>query len=108
MAIRMPWGKYRGKQLDEIPDDYLMWILDHADSASDTLKEAIRIQLKLQTPPPPPQSGSTATAEDMKPEFKRWYRTLAKEFHPDRRGGSDEAMVAINRAKELLFSMFNL
>lgn len=31
-ARRMPWGKYKGKQIDEVPLDYLQWVLDQPDT----------------------------------------------------------------------------
>jgi hypothetical protein len=34
----------------------------------------------------------------------KWYRQLALEFHPNRRG-SHEGMIAVNRANELLQEM---
>lgn len=26
---RMPWGKYKGRFLKEIPDDYIQWAANH-------------------------------------------------------------------------------
>lgn len=103
----MPWGKHKGKPLKEVPDDYLMWVLDHADKANPTLKDAIRMHLGLDenNKPIPPQSAGLP--EDTKAKLKTWYRKLAKEFHPDRRGNT-EAMIAINRAKQLLFETLGM
>jgi uncharacterized protein (DUF3820 family) len=28
---KMPWGKYRGKTLDEVPHSYLVWLRDEAE-----------------------------------------------------------------------------
>lgn len=25
----MPWGKYRGKRMEEVPADYLLWLYDN-------------------------------------------------------------------------------
>lgn len=31
-ARRMPWGKHKGKTIDEVPLDYLQWVLDQPDT----------------------------------------------------------------------------
>lgn len=33
IAVRMimPFGKYKGEQLGDIPDNYLQWIIDNVD-----------------------------------------------------------------------------
>ena len=50
-----------------------------------------------------PPSGPSARPEI--DYITDWYRTLAKEFHPDRRGRSHLGILAINRAKELLLEV---
>lgn len=43
MAIRMPFGKYKGKALDNVPRDYLEWILvGTRDPINPYLAEAIQ------------------------------------------------------------------
>ena len=27
--FKMPWGKYKGETIEEIPSNYLNWIVDH-------------------------------------------------------------------------------
>lgn len=39
--MKMPFGKHRGEDLEDIPDDYLVWILDNLDDLSPTLRRAI-------------------------------------------------------------------
>jgi len=102
--MRMTFGKHKGKELDEIPDSYLLWVLEKAESAPALLKAAIRRHLGIEDPfqarpppPPPPRSGPMVTADMV----ARWYRTLAMKFHPDR-GGSHEAMQALNAARDAL------
>lgn len=96
--VRMPFGKHRGRPLDEVPDSYLVWILDNLDLTDrPTLREAIRRRLNLDRP-----AGSVPPGVDVGKAIKTWYRKLAFDFHPDRRKGSNEAMLAINEAYERL------
>jgi curved DNA-binding protein CbpA len=39
---------------------------------------------------------------------KKWYRTMAKKFHPDRTMDKGEAMKAINTGYELLQELFGV
>jgi hypothetical protein len=38
--MRMPFGKYQGRDLEEIPKDYLNWIAEHIDLYG-PLREAV-------------------------------------------------------------------
>jgi hypothetical protein len=90
--MKMPFGKYRGEKLTEIPESYLCWVLDTCEDISPTLRLAIERTLDL------PDEPRTRPSALLVPELvDRWYRTLALEFHPDRRGSHD-GMLAINRA----------
>ena len=100
--MRMPWGKYRGRELSQTPDSYLLWVLDHCDYISPTLKNAIEEQLNLKNshvhPPAPPPWTSL---------LQGWYRQLALDFHPDR-GGTNEEMRAITEAYSRLKKLLGL
>ena len=100
-----------GVPLAEVPDGYLIWVLDNLEKLSPTLRTAIRIRLGLEEPsvasPPPenPFEGYFARKDEERKELgqkvKSWFRQLAHDYHPDRRGSHD-AMVAINDAHERL------
>jgi uncharacterized protein (DUF3820 family) len=46
--IRMPWGKYQGRYLREIPDDYLKWaIMTWSDAG---MAEMMAIELARREP----------------------------------------------------------
>lgn len=46
--IVMPWGKYKGKTIEEIPSGYLKWLEDSAN-CDDELKEAAQSELEFRT-----------------------------------------------------------
>ena len=95
----MTFGRHKGKLLQDIPDDYLLWALDNVNDLQPTLRMAIRRRLCLEDSSQH-QSTGLAVAHIM----ESWYRQLAREFHPDKRGSHD-GMVAVNRARDLLVEM---
>jgi hypothetical protein len=90
--MRMPFGKFRGWPLDQVPDGYLLWVLDNCKNASPTLQEAIRMRLGAN-----PRRGSAPALLNWEQVLTVWYRRLCLDFHPDR-GGSTVAMQVINVA----------
>lgn len=118
-AVKMPFGKYKGGDLEDIPDDYLLWVLDNCELRSPTLRRAIHERLGLDwepddeeeptvgwgrtaaPPPPPPSSGAPVAAirAAVLDAVKQWHRRAALTHHPDR-GGSVATMQAINAAAD--------
>jgi hypothetical protein len=94
----MPFGKHRGKPLEQVPLSYLRWVLENCDSATPSLREEISRVIRRQ------QRDTESTTLAIPSLAARWYRQLAGEFHPDR-GGSHEGMKAFNRARDLLLEM---
>ena len=117
----MPFGKYKGRLLQEIGDQYLYWLLSLQD-----LKQNLRIHVfdemtrrghMLQPesrfykfPPadgysaPPPFDVPPAQSPpkpDLSEVAKRWRRQMAIEYHPDIDGSHDE-MLVVERGYELL------
>lgn len=43
--MKMPFGKYYGKELQDIPDEYLNWALDNVKFKSPELKKSIENEL---------------------------------------------------------------
>lgn len=46
--LPMPWGKFRGKSISEIPSGYLYWLRDESD-AGDDIVEAADAELDFRT-----------------------------------------------------------
>jgi hypothetical protein len=56
----MPWGKHKGKPLNEVPRDYLVWAIENAEIMKPDLRREIETFLGLpigSTGPPPSKPG---------------------------------------------------
>jgi Putative quorum-sensing-regulated virulence factor len=103
--MRMPFGKYRGERLEDIPLGYLEWLL--TIELSSRLQQAVEYEIEERnsaTPPPPPprsipQKEIHASAEEI---VKAGYRELSHKYHPDKAGGDLEKMKTLNLANEWL------
>lgn len=92
----MPFGRYQGLELDELPTSYLAWLL-----SLDDLREPLRGAAWSEYQRRGDGQEGRAAVVDMD-KVKRVYRTLAMEFHPDRQGGDDGIMKGINLFYEAL------
>ena len=92
----MPFGKFSGLPLADIPTDYLTWLLSLAD-LREPLKSAAWAEYRRRVDAQGGQAVSTLGAD----AIKAIYRTLAFKWHPDR-GGTKEAMQAVNEFYEAL------
>jgi hypothetical protein len=101
----MPFGKYKGMPLGEIPRDYLSWCVSTVHDLDFALEEAMYWELRRRPPGDPgiPSSGReiqpvVAKLED---RLKSWYRQTTLKYHPDR-GGSNEIQAVVNDCYESL------
>ena len=92
----MPFGKYKGYLISEIPSNYLVYGLE-AFELPEELKESIKEEVcdRLQID----NSGDYNSFK-----IKDAYKKMSKKYHPDL-GGSTEAMQAINEFNSLLKSI---
>lgn len=45
--MKMPWGKHKGEELEDVPTDYLEWILREARRIPDDLAEEMENQIRM-------------------------------------------------------------
>lgn len=105
--MKMPFGKYRGRDVADLPEDYTIWLLEHV-RLRPTLRRAVEARLGLLELERLRDELRAECAQLMgeldNDTIGRWYREMARRFHPDA-GGSHEAMKAINAGKELLLEL---
>jgi hypothetical protein len=104
--MRMPWGKYRGRELADVPEDYLLWALDNCQRVGPSLRRAIEERLGMigerPSPAPPP-----TVPTDLDRVIRTWHRQMTMKYHPDR-GGTTEQMQLVNEGAELLRKLAGL
>lgn len=100
-SYRMPFGKYRGIALADLPNDYLDWLCGLSDLRP-ILRAAVDAEHRRRT------TRATARATASCPDLHvldalitSGYRALAKQHHPDH-GGDHTMMVAVTQAAEWL------
>lgn len=123
-SLKMPFGKYKGKRLNKLPTDYLVWCRDKCDNLTDELRVAVEEELAERTDAPQQEEkervaeaeGSRAPkvsplGQTLTGDVRMLFRNLALKYHPDR-GGSPEAMRALNefhdQLQELLTRTFTI
>ena len=116
MSTRLPFGRYRGRDIRNVPCDYLEWFLENVDSCSPALRRAIRELLDAAEHDADPgwtddrsawtpEGGTgTATRADVGTDrliaiIESWRRRMAMQHHPDRVAAA-EVMKAINVAAD--------
>lgn len=108
MHERFHFGKHKGRLVSDVPSSYLAWCLREL-SLSPWLRRAIEDEIEKR------EGEYQARQQDRHDDVDQgaiieaklvrvWYGTMAREFHPDR-GGSDDAMRAVNRGRELLLQL---
>lgn len=105
---RMPFGKHAGWLIEDLPDDYLVWLYENADLKG-WLNHAIDAEFDRRFPPRPEVKIilvqqlrlDARTRSVCSKLIEAGYRHLALKNHPDV-GGTHAAMKAINQAIEIL------
>lgn len=107
--MRMPFGRYKGWALSQVPVSYLSW-LDSLGDLREPLRTAVDRELRMRHQEEHARRcGSGPIGQVLSPEtaiaaeriVREGYRIAALESHPDR-GGDTASMQAINEAAEVL------
>jgi hypothetical protein len=89
----MPFGKYEGCQLRDLPTDYLEW-LTTLEKLRTRLAEAVRAELERRTIPRP-------SVEIIRELVSLGRKSAAKRYHPDAGENADAVrMAALNAAAD--------
>jgi hypothetical protein len=110
--VRLPFGKYRGEDIEDVPLSYLAWLLEETRLTPDlraAILEEVARRLGLEVPRQEPPQAAIVPAE-----LRRWaaeivesgFRQAARRHHPDL-GGSEHAMRALLEARECLRAWLN-
>lgn len=89
--MQMPFGKFRGLEINDLEENYIHWLW-----ANVNLYEPLRSEVRRRI-----YDGSREVMVLQPDKVKRIYRELSMKWHPDR-GGTVQAMQAINEFHELL------
>ena len=95
----MPFGKFKGVFITEIPTNYLCYAIEEFDlpvELQNQIKFEISIRLDIA-----PVEISNKTEQD----FKNAYRKLSVKYHPDK-GGSGLEMKVLNEFKDLFYNQY--
>lgn len=67
-AGTMPWGKHKGKPLNEVPRDYLIWAVQNAEIMKPELRREIEtfLGLPIGSTGPPPSKPGDVKVDDIK------------------------------------------
>jgi len=101
MMRTMPFGKFRGTPIRELPDDYINWLLS-LDDLRDPLAGAIAAEHNRRVFGAPrseradtPLQNDCPSRETAQKIIDAGFRSVATKAHPDR-GGTHEQMVLTN------------
>ncbi|MFO0825910.1 MAG: DUF3820 family protein [Gemmataceae bacterium] len=95
-AVTMPYGKHRGKFIDEIPPEYLFWVLDQPNT-SPSLLHAIRLHLEVDLPETDETPDPTSAAVVLPGLTWRWQDAMRTRFT-----GDAAALIVVDAGEELL------
>jgi len=94
--VIVKFGKFKGLDLQQVPDDYLTWIIETQKQTLDEYQSEQRRRLAL-------QEARLSWAERL---VQAGFRALAMQYHPDR-GGNSESMQQVIAAQERLKDLLN-
>jgi len=104
--LTIPFGKFKGKRVKDLPDSYLSWLCDQ-DWLREPLLSAVteeydrRCHERANDRCYQPRLLPVAVSQVAESIVSVGYRQLSRKLHPDV-GGSHEEMLALNAAADWL------
>ncbi len=103
----MPFGKYSGHPIGDLPPAYLRWCLENLES----MRPDIRAEMRRVLARDPTATTTTdvqpaAIVSQIDSELKSWYRSASLQYHPDR-GGDTRGQIIVNAVFESLSTMLS-
>lgn len=95
--IQMPWGKYKGRRICDVPGSYLFWVLEECGKLDGFLEREIREDLSWRLPQDNPVSVQAVDRQAV----LDWCKKASLACHPDH-GGSVKAMKLVNELRSML------
>lgn len=95
--MRIPFGKFKGTFLCDVPDDYLAWL--QTIELRDPLRAAIFAEAKEREFEHNNQINNVPQIVVVDELVSAGFKSLAKKYHPDI-GGSHEKMIEITNAPD--------
>jgi len=103
--MRMPWGKFKGEDLEDIESSYLLWVLENCE-IKPGLEVAIHAELRDRfggIAAPAPEKLDKRHRPMAQEILKAGYRAVLQRVHPDH-GGKHDDTIAVQAAYEALAS----
>ncbi len=112
----MPFGKFKGEPINELPDWYLGWIWNNVklrNPLHDEIEDELRFRGDLGSHQSTQRPAQTVTSIRIEPRdaplvlqiFERGFRAAAKSSHPDT-GGNHGSMVRLNQIAQSIREQF--
>jgi hypothetical protein len=108
--MRLNFGKFAGLDLEEIPTNYLRWLYQSTrETNADIRREFLERGELLDNEDDDNEEPAMSPIADRDPLYREMldagFKALAVKLHPDKQGGSTEAMRQLNAAREKLRGM---
>jgi hypothetical protein len=103
-APTMPFGRYRGRRICHLPDDYLTWLIENIDLRQPLLghiERELKHREEAEVHAHDRRRRTTCDPEAAEELIGAGLHVLARRYHPDA-GGDHQRMVAINNAADWL------
>jgi hypothetical protein len=99
--VAMPFGKFKGMPVDELPDDYLLW-LDSLNNLRPFLRRAVDEEIERRRSEEDFDDETVCRGDAVLNAWRNNWRRIIFLAHPDRGGNEELAklLIAINEIVE--------